>query len=853
LQWPRKNISALKNFSALRVTSLTEGGNIAPMANLLQDIRYCYRAAVKSPGFTLVALLTLALGIGANSSIFSIVNAVLLRPLPYKDAQQLVTISNDFTGLGTRHLGVSAPEFLDYREQSQVFENVVAVNPGMSNLTGVDQPERVESLMVSPSYFLMLGVEPELGRCFRPDDERPGIGEITVISYNMWQRRFGGDLSVIGKTLRLDDDLFTVVGVLPRAFQPPSIESATEIDLWVPAGFREKPFPTPSRTDRQLLHYTIARLKQGVSLKQGQAEMDAIASRLQREYPDQYQETAGWKIALTPLQDEVVGNVGPSLLILLGAVGFVLLIACANVASLTLVRATARRKEVAIRMALGATRARLMRQFFTETVLLSMVGGALGLLLAFYGVKILVGLSPVSIPRLGEIGADGRVVFFTLLTSIFAGVIFGLAPAFAVSKADLNETIKEGGRGGIADPRGNRMRRLLIAFELALAFVLLIGAGLLIRSFWQMQKVAPGFDPRNVLTMGMWLPYPNNPEAGKYFLPAQRIAFYEQALRRAESLPTVQSAGLVSIIPLNGEKEDRLFTVEGQDVRSPDDLAHAEARVVSSNYFQTLGITLLTGRHFTEQDDAKSPRVAIVNETLARRFWPDDSPLGKRIKFGPQQSPAPWLSIVGVIHDIKSMGLDAATPSEIYLPYFQFPLQSAYLVVKSPSSVSSMAELLQSEVRKVDADQPIYNARSLEEIMSIATGPRRFSMMLLTIFAVAALALAAIGIYGVVSYSVSHRTQEIGIRMAMGAQHRQVINLIVAQAMALVIGGLAVGFSAALILTRFLADFLFGIKPFDPLTFIIISAVLMAVALVASYIPARRAARVDPVVALRCE
>lgn len=823
------------------------------MTSVLQDIRYSYRAAVKSPGFTLVALLTLALGIGANSSIFSIVNAVLLRPLPYREANRLVTITNDFTGLGSSHLGVSVPEFLDFREQSQIFENVVAVEPLMTNLTGVGQPERVESCMVSPAYFLMLGVEPALGRCFLPDDEQPGINEITVISYGMWQRRFGGDLNVIGKTLRLDDDLFTVIGVLPRTFQPPSIEPGPEIDSWTPAGFRAEPFPEPSREDRQLLRTVIARLKQGVSLKQAQAEMDATASRLQHEYPDQYQEKAGWKIVLSPLQDEVVGNVGPSLLMLLGAVGFVLLIVCANVASLTLVRASARRKEVAIRVALGATRARLIRQFLTEAILLSVAGGALGLVLAFYGVKILVGLSPVSLPRLGEIRADGQVIFFTLLISILTGVIFGLAPAFAASKADLNETLKETGRGGSAGPRGNKMRRLLVAFELALAFILLIGAGLLIRSFWQMQRVSPGFDPHNVLTMGMWLSYPNKPETGKYFRPEQRLAFYDQVLHRVESVPTVQSAGLVSTIPLSGQKGDRVFTVEGQEVKGPGDVAHTEVRVVSPNYFQTLSVTLLSGRHFIEQDDGKSPRVVIVNETLARRFWPDESPLGKRIKFGPQQSPAPWLLIIGVIHDIKSMGLDLATPNEVYLSYLQFPLQSAYLVVRTPSTAASMADTFQNEVRGVDTDQPVYNITSLEETMLTATSRRRFSMLLVTIFAVAALVLAAIGIYGVVSYSVSHRSHEIGIRMAMGAQQRQVTNLIVGQAMSLVIIGLAIGLCAALILTSFLAGFLFGIKPTDPLTFIVISAVLMAVALMASYIPARRAAKVDPVVALRYE
>lgn len=823
------------------------------MTSVLQDIRYSYRAAVKSPGFTLVALLTLALGIGATSSIFSIVNAVLLRPLPFREADRLITITNDFTGQNVSHLGVSAPEFFEYREQSQIFENVAAVTPIMTNLTGVGQPERIRYCMASPAYFLMLGVEPALGRCFVPEDEQPGINEITVISYNMWQRRFGGDLSIIGKALILDDDLYTVVGVLPRNFQAPGVGSGPEIDSWAPAGWRADPFPPPLRMDRQMMRTVIARLKEGVSLEQAQVEMNVIASRLQREYPDQYQDNAGWKIVINPLQDEVVGNVAPTLLMLLGAVGFVLLIVCANVAGLTLVRATARRKEVAIRVALGATRARLIRQFLTEAILLSVAGGALGLALAFYGVKALVGLSPISLPRLGEIRADGQMIFFTLLISILVGVIFGIAPAFTASKAELNETLKETSRGGSTGPRGNRMRSLLVAFELALAFVLLIGAGLLIRSFWEMQKVAPGFDPRNVLTMGMWLPYANRPDTGKYLRPDQRLAFYEQVLHRVEAVPSVQSAALVSAIPLSGEKMDRVFTVEGQEAQSPGDVAQADAQVITPNYFQTLGATLLRGRYFLEQDDAKSPRVAIVNETLARRFWPGENPLGKRLKFGPQHSPAPWIVIIGVVSDIKSTGLDLATPDEIYLSYLQIPLQYAYLVVKTPSTVAGLGDVLQNEVRRVDSDQPVYNISSLEEIMLTAASRRRFSMLLVAIFAAAALVLAAIGIYGVVSYTVSHRSHEIGIRMAMGAQPRQVINLILGQAITLVIIGLAVGLGAALVLTRFLAGFLFGIKPADPVTFVAISAVLMAVALMASYIPARRAAKVDPAIALRYE
>jgi putative ABC transport system permease protein len=818
---------------------------------MLQDIQYAIRMLLKSPGFTAVALLILALGIAADISIFSIINAVLLRPLPYQNPSQIVTVSNSFRQIGFEEVPVSVPEFMDYREQGQVFQHVAAFVPLSANLTGVDQPARISAMEVSANYFSVLGIEPALGRTFLPEDEQPGITEIAVISYGLWQRRFGGYMDAIGKTLKLDYDNYTIVGVMPRGFQHPGDQLTDPIELWFPAGFKADPFPPPLREDRRLS--IIALLKPDVAIDQAQAEMNTLASQLQREYPDQYQRDSGWNITISPLQEKVVGDIRPALLMLFGAVLFVLLIACTNLANLLLARGTGRQKEIAIRIALGATRGRLIRQLLIESVVLSFLGGVLGCVLTFWSVRGLVSLASEEVPRVTEASIDYNVLGFALMISIVTGIGFGLVPAFQVSKTDLNGTLKEGRKGTSASSGNNRVRSLLVVSEIALTLVLLIGAGLLIRSFWEMQRVDPGFDPQNVVTVGIWLPYPNQPESGKYFRDAQRSAFYTQLLQRVEELPGVQSAGLISRLPLNIQKSDRVFFIEGQENRSAEDVAHGEVRVVSPNYFPTMGIRLLSGRIFTQQDDAKAPGVAIINRTMSRRFWPNEEPIGKRLKLGQLESDEPWLSVIGVVNDVKTLGLDAETPPEVYSHYLQSAPLSMTLVARTASHPTSQAFTIQDQVRAVDIDQPVYNIKTMEEVVSLATGQRRLSLLLLCIFAVAALVLAAIGIYGVISYSVSQRTQEIGIRMALGAQQKDIIKLVLGQAMMILAVGVAVGLVVALYLTRLMSSLLWGISALDATTFVVAPLILISVALVASYLPSLKAIKVDPAIALRNE
>jgi predicted permease len=820
------------------------------METLLQDLKYSFRMLLKSYGFTVLAVLILAVGISANSVIFSVIKTVLLSPLPYKDQDRLVIISDDFLQLGFRQIGVSVPEFVDYRDQSQVFERVAIYDPISVNLTGVDQPERILALGATYSYFLVLGVDPILGRTFRPEDDQPGITEVAVISYGLWQRRFGGDTNVIGKQLRLDNDSYTVVGVMPSGFRHPERPGAFEVEIWFPAGFSASPYGPPRRDERRF--QMIARLKQGVALSQAQAEMDAIASNLQKQYPEHYQEDSGWKVTVSPLLDQIVGNVRSSLLILMGAVVFVLLISCSNVANLLLARPTGRRKEVGIRVALGATRLRLIRQFLTESVMLAILGGALGLLFTLWGLSLIRNLSPDNFPRVNEIGIDGVVFGFTTAVSILTGIFFGLVPAFQASKTGLNESLKEGGTRTSAGVRVNLIHRLLVICEFATAMVLLIGAGLLVRSFLQMQSVDPGFDPRNILTVGISLPFPNQPETGKHFDMKQRELFYQKLTQRVEAVPGVESVGLVSRLPLSGTKLERLFVVEGRENKGSEGAIRAESQRVSANYFRTMGITLLKGRDFTEQDNLSSPPVIIINEALARHYWPDQEPIGQRIKLAAQPN-APWLSIIAVVKNVKTHGLDVDTPDELFMPLLQNVQYTMNLVIRTASDPLSISKTVEREVREVDVDQPVYNIKTLEVILAAGSGQRRFSMFLLSVFAAIALVLAAMGIYAVMSYMVSQRAREIGIRMALGAQPRDILGLVMGQALVVALIGIGIGFIIALIMNRVMAGLLFGVSATDLLTYATTSLMLVGVAMLASYVPSRRAIRVDPITVLRYE
>lgn len=819
------------------------------MDTLWQDIRYGIRTLVKNPGFAVVAVLTLALGIGATSTIFEVVNAILLRPLPYSQPDRLVALHTRFLNQGAQQSGFSVPELNDLKERGSIFEHLALMAPISGNLTGTDKPERIQARAVSGSFFTLLGAEPMLGRTFSQEDESPGITQILVISYSLWQRHFGGDPGVIGKAIRLDNDSYTIMGVMPAGFQHPAAPQPLEVEAWYPAGFSAPPFARPVREDHRTS--LIARLKPEVTLKQAKADLDAYVIQAQRDYPEQYPGEGGWSIEITPLHDAMIGKVGQALLILFGATVFVLLIACANVANLLMARASARQQEIAIRSALGATRRRLIRQLLTESLILAGIGGILGLILAVSAVKALVALSPADIPRLSAIQMDFTVLVFILMISLATAVVFGLLPAFQTTKVNLNERLKESGRGAAGGPRSNRLRGMFVVSEFAFALVLLVGAGLLIRSFQQILKVNSGFDPSNVLAMEMGLPFPNQPETGRYFRAASRIDFYQRVLDRIEALPGIQSASLTSILPLSGDKADRVVAIEGQEVRGPEDAAHVEMRRLGPGYFRTMSIPLLAGRDFTKQDDLNAPPVAVVNETMARRFWPDGDVIGRRFKLGALQSQAPWVSIIGIAKDVKSQGLDAAPQSEAYLSYLQGAPIVATLVIKSTSDPVTVARFAENEIRAVDNEQPVFQVRTLNQVLSNAVGQKRFSMSLLTVFAVLALILAAVGIYGVTSFSVTQRSHEIAIRIAMGAQKRDIIGLILKQGATLMLIGIGIGLIAAFILTRAMSSLLFGVTATDPITFAIVPSLLTLVAIFASYIPSRNATRVDPVIALR--
>jgi putative ABC transport system permease protein len=799
------------------------------MGAALQDLRYAIRLLWKKPGFTAIALLALALGIGANTAIFSVVNAVLLNPLPYEDPDQLVWVWGRF------HLGnqasVSPPDFLDYRAQNQSFEYFAAMTAfGSFNLTGGAEPERIPGASVTTDFFQALGVRPILGRTFSSEESESGRERVAVIGQGLWQRRFGADPAAVGQSLTLDGKNFTVIGVAPTNTAMPQ-----RAEIWVPLVLEGREMQV------RRFHFLrpIARLKAGVTIDQAQADLDRVAGALEKQYPDS---NTTWGLRLVTLEEQMVGSVRPALLVLLGAVSFVLLIACANVANLLLVRASARQKEIAIRQALGASRSRLARQLLTESVTLAIAGGVLGLGLAVLGINLLVSSIPDNLPRVREIGLDGRVLGFTLLISLATGIIFGLAPAFGASSPDLNESLKEGGRG-TAGARGNRTRSLLVVSEVALAIVLLIGAGLLIQSFRRLQQVDPGFNTENLLTMRITL------SQSKYSEPQQAGAFFDQVLRRVESLPGVEAAGTTTHLPLSGMGGDTYFTIEGRPFDDPNQKVTAQNPWVSADFLQTMGIPLLKGRYFTEQETSQQPQSVIINESFANSFFANDDPLGHYliIDLGRPFN----CEIVGVVRDIKQFSLEGSGGPMMYLPSIR--RGALALAVRTTGDAQALAAAVQSEIHAVDKDQPISSIRTMEQLLSDAVAGPRFRTMLLTVFAALALSLAAVGIYGVISYTVSQRTHEIGIRIALGARRGDVFKMVLGQAGVLTLVGVGVGLAASLALTRFMSSLLFEVSATDPLVFLVIPLTLSGVALGACLAPARRATRVDPMVALRHE
>lgn len=803
------------------------------MNTFFQDVRYGVRMLAKNPGFTLVAVLTLALGIGATSTMFSFANGILLHSLPYKDSERLVLVDENSLQRGVTSMGVSFPNFLDWREQNQVFSGIASYMGGNFTLTGGGEPEQVSGVWMSYDTFEVLGVPPLLGRTFTAEEDRPEHDNVVILSHGLWERRFGADPSILGQSLIINSRSRAVIGVMPPDFKFPDTA-----ELWAPLALTTE---TWTRTDHGLS--AIARLNPGVTLEQAQENMSAVALRIEELNPVTNE---GLGVALISLHEGLVSDYRTALLILMGVVGLVLAVACANVANLLLARASGRHKEMAIRTSLGASRWRILRQLITESLLLGIMGGALGLLLAFWGIDLLLAAIPIEFPFWMKFQMDTRVLAFTTGIALLTGLIFGTAPALQALKVDLNETLKEGGRG-LASASRNRLRRLLVVVEVALSLILLIGAGLMIRSFMHLIDVNPGLNPENVLTMRLGLP------SLKYNAPEKRQAFFKELTERVSALPGVQSSSAITGLPLGGNNWGRSLTVEGYPVLSVGQAPSINHCVVTPDYFQTMGIPMMAGRDFTDADSSKGLKVTIIDEGLAREYWPNESAIGKRIRFGPPEDNEPWHTIVGVVGEVKHQSLILTQRRSVYLPHAQISVGSMSLVLRASTNPENLIAAIRSQVKEMDADQPVTNVRTMEEVISRSVWQSRFFTILFGTFAAVALLLASVGIYGVMAYSVSQRTQEIGIRLALGAQKRDVMKMVVRQGMKLSLIGAGVGLAGALTLTRLMESLLFETSATDPLTFIALAAALMAVALAACYIPARRATKVDPIVALRYE
>ena len=807
------------------------------MHKLLQDLRYATRTLVKKPGFVLVAVVTLALGIGGSTAIFTVVNSALLRGLPYRSSNELYHLWERTPQKEFNRREFSYPDYQDY-QQNSVFTGLAGYTGGGAILSGSGEPESVPAARASANFFSVLGVDPIVGRTFQDGEDKPGGPKVTVLTYGLWQRKFGGDPNAVGKQLTINGESYTVIGVLPQTFQ----FALRPADLWLPYQ------PTPNQLSRRFMHGTnlIGRLKPGVSANQAQSELSVIASRIEQQFKDSH---AGTVATLVPLQEEVVGNVRPILFVLLAAVGFVLLIACANVASLLLTRSLARQKEVAVRSALGASRWRVIRQLLTESLLLSIVGGAAGLLIAYWGTPALVAVLPQSqlnaMPFLKSVQIDRSILLFSFGLSLLTGLIFGLAPALHSSSLDLNEVLKEGGRNTSAGV-GYRLRSAMVISEIALAVVLLIGAGLMMKSLFRLLQTNVGFKTENLLTMTIVLP------ATKYTEDSQCIAFNDQLKERVQSLPGVANTGTVNILPLNGGNTTR-FIVEGDPVPPPGQEVEANIRTVNDTYFQTLGVPLLAGRMFDESDKTDGQAVVIIGKSVADKVFPGRDPVGRKIKYTALDSEA--LLIVGVVGDVKITGLDQAIKPVLYYPFRQSASIFANLVVRTKGDPTVLANAVRSEVRNIEPGAAILNVNSMDEMISQtpASFMRRFPALLISIFAAVALLLASIGIYGVVSYSVSQQTHFIGIRMALGASPSDILKMVMKQGVVLALLGVGIGVTAAFGLMRLLRDLLFEVKTTDVSTFVFVSAVLFVVALLACFLPARRATKVDPLVALRYE
>jgi predicted permease len=821
--------------------------------SFVQDLRYALRTLLKSPGFAIVTVLTLALGIGANVAIFSVVYAVLLRPLPFPHSEQLVRVFDDLRGPNDQDVGMSAPELWDLQDRSGVFQDISAVAPSSSAVGGGERTVRAESLVTSPDYFVLLGAKPQLGRVYTPQDAAPGFLEPVVISDGFWRSNFASDPNIIGRKMHLDSDMYTIVGVMPPGFRHPGRTLNTDVEVWLATGFNGLPFPVPAVRSQRMIPGAIARLKPGLTVAQAQARLDAYISPLSREYPAEYPAAATWAVRLVPVKEDLVGPHRTELFILFGAVGFVLLIACVNIANLLLARSSGRRREIAIRLTMGASHARLARQLLTESTLLSVISGVVAMVTVLFFKNAILSLAPTDIPRLNEVNVGAGVLFFAFVISILTGVVFGLAPALQAANPDQLENLREGGRGSGVARRHTRVSRVLVVSEIALSIVLLAGAGLLLRSFWNVLEVRPGFNPSHLTTVQIWIPISNNPANDPYSVEEKRADFLLEVSRRVSALPGVEQASISGndTLPMNSGRNYSPFSIQGRATESERGPV-ADIAVVDKEYFRTMEVPLISGRNFTDLDTYKTKPVAVIDQTLARRYWPGENPLGQELKFAFGRG-LQGLTIVGVAGDIKSDGFESPTVPHIYVALGQFAPVNAVVFLRSRGDAEHLGEAVRQEVEKVDPNVPVHSISSMDQIIARSVADRRFALELLGVFAAVALLLAAIGIYGVMSYSFSQRAHEVGIRIALGAQRLDILRMALGEGMGIVVIGLASGLVGAAIMTRFFQSMLFDVAPTDPVTFLSVSAILASVALLACYIPAKRATRVDPLVALREE
>ncbi|MFQ5738990.1 MAG: ABC transporter permease [Acidobacteriota bacterium] len=822
------------------------------MSALLSDLRFAFRTFLRSPGFTLVIMATLALGIGANTAVFSVINTVLLRPLPYPEPDRLTLVWTNF-GPDLPQNWVSGPEFMEMREFQTLFEDIGVIVPFTAAVTGAEEPEQVSAAGVSGNFFELVQTEAVRGRLFRAQDDQPGADRLVVLNDGFWRRRLGGDKRVLGQTIRVDGLLFTVVGILAPDFAilHPDAQFPKQIDLWLPMTVALK---TVFGTDRYEKlprgdHFLRAfgKMKPGVTLAQARADMNAVAARIQEKSPNYY-DFEGWGITVLSLSDDLVAEVRPALLILLGAVGFVLLIACVNVANLLLARGAGREREMAVRSALGAGRARLLRQLVTESLSLALIGGLLGMMLALILVRVVVLLGPDRLPRGDAISIDGGVLLFTFLLSLLTGLLFGLAPVWHCYREDLVESLKEGGRGATTGIRGTQVRKFLVIAEVALALVLLVGAGLMLRSFARLLDSSPGYRSDHLLTLAISLPQT------RYRSSEQVSGFYDRLLERVGALPGVVSAGAISQLPLSGSYSSGTTRIKESETVPADRRAlEADRRRISPDYFQTMGARILRGRAFTAQDHATAPLVAIVDERFVQRFWPNEDPIGKHVSIRSNEEGRVWDQVVGVVEHQKHYNLNRVGREQVYFPYKQAPANTMYLAIRTAVAPSSLASSVRTQVWAIDGDQPVDDVQTMTARVDSVLSQPRFNLMLLSGFALVALILAAVGIYGVMSYSVSQRHHEIGVRMALGADADRVRSLVLRQGLTLVLLALAAGLTGAFLLTRLMTNLLFDVHPADPLTYGLVAALLLLVAAVACYLPALRATRVDPVRVLHSE